>query len=205
VNFSWVNYGAFMEYSKKRLLELGIPTDYLKLRLRDYIGPVQYRNFVDKYCSELKRNKKGTGIYFFGGRNTGKTLLGIICMKAFLNSGFSALRVLCDDLIFNYAESLTDSISMSPFQSVHLLFLDDVGRERVTKISGQGISDILSYRMERNLPTIIGSSLPLEELDGRYPSEELSGLVKRKSSVIGLTVVEEMRDRFRRDRAEVMR
>lgn len=192
-------------FSRKRLLEIGIPADYLKLKLGDYRGPFQNGNFVEAYCRNVSQNSRGQGIYFFGDRETGKTLLGVVCMKAYLNSGFSALRVLCDDLITCYAGSLTDRSLVEPLQTTHFLFIDDVGRERVTKISGKGLSSIMSYRAEHGLPTVLGSTVSVDNLDDLYSREQISRLIERKYSIVHLTRVEKMKAVFRSDRERMVR
>jgi DNA replication protein DnaC len=52
--------------------------------------------------------------------------------------------------------------------------LDDIGVEAVTPWLGATMDELIDYRYERELPTVITSNLPLDEIKRRYGARIVS-------------------------------
>jgi DNA replication protein DnaC len=119
--------------------------------------------------------KLDTSLFFYGNTGTGKTYKSKQLALEFFNlysqaSGYFTTYI---DLINEYKFSLGKSAlegrkKIKEYKECFLLIIDDLGTEKVTEFSCQTFFEILNYRVENFLPTIITSNLSLDELKTKY-------------------------------------
>jgi DNA replication protein DnaC len=157
------------------------------------------------YITDLKAMKdRGQGITYVGPNGVGKTHLACAVMREAMGSGY---RIECIELsslielhleMFNvnarlkqgYEEDYERSFELDARlryiqMKARFLLLDDLGREHesVSGWSNQRVFDLLRYRHNRCLPTIITTNLPFAELDTRY-TEGLSSFLRGATTVV---------------------
>jgi len=122
------------------------------------------------------------------------------CGKTHLAASIALYRrELGDDLIFKIVPDvledlkatfgLSSNISFSKqfeeFKSTNLLVLDDLGTQAPTPWVNEKLFQLFDHRYNAQLPTVITTSLALEELDPRLRSRMLD---RRLCSIYGITV-----------------
>lgn len=131
-------------------------------------------------CYEIFEGKKKKGLYIYGDFGTGKTYISIALANslvqihkkvAFINMASFATKAsqLLRDEPYRY-ESLIKRISKAEY-----LFIDDLGTEIVSEFTRDRLLfNILNYRMENNLTTIITSNLDKKTLLKTYSKNQES-------------------------------
>jgi DNA replication protein DnaC len=121
-----------------------------------------------------------------GGFGCGKTHLAAAIANQRLQAGASALFVVVPDLLDHlraaYAPGSDDAFD-ERFEAVRetpLLVLDDLGTQAPTPWAGEKLFQLLNYRYNAQLPTVITTNVPLDDLDDRLRSRLGDwGLVRR--------------------------
>ena len=156
---------------------------------------------VETYIDDLKAMKdRGTGLTFVGQNGVGKTHLACNVMAAAAEAGF---KIECIELatwidlwqeMFRISdeeriEYLNDQLRY--IKRVQFLLLDDLGREHESASgwSNERVFDLLRYRHNRNLPTLITTNIPVDnpdaetDLNRRY-TEGLSSFLQEASIIV---------------------
>ena len=153
-----------LKLSKKAIKRLNIGK-YSNATTQPFVGTV--KSNIDKYISNAHWCiKNGVGLYIHGPNGTGKTYLACALTKEFARKGFSCLVVNAAMLqkievdpryMYDNNESWRSRV-----RSVHLLVIDDIGKEYRTD-SGfieKSISNLLMVRsQQKNTATIITSNI----------------------------------------------
>jgi len=161
---------------------------------------------VRKYVEEMPEMRAiGKGITFVGQNGVGKTHLACAVMReAGIGCGY---RIGCVELstyinmylrMFQLGkledDEVTDLIDRIAYlegrtrlgvKGATFLLLDDVGREHESTSgwSNDRVFDLLRYRHNRNLPTIITTNAPLPKMEERY-SEGLTSFLREATIII---------------------
>lgn len=168
----------------------GVPRQFVHTKLEDFktFGDKdlkRVKDFIADYLvsiNEQKPLRKYRGICFFGSNGTGKTMLSsIILREAYLNR-FTFKRV----TFLNYIKTYTASWNKpheneiedeTAIKAVDFLVLEEIGKEIDSKINSSVLEDLLRYREDNCLPTIICTNLSPEDLFGRY-GNSIASLIK---------------------------
>lgn len=165
------------------LCNSGIPPRFQHLEFKDYM----YKNSktfqeVQKYVSAVDYNvSKGCGLFLYGGKQTGKTLLAIGILKEMMRLGYSVGFTL-----FSGVLSQPDLCSVYVGEEKTFACLDDVSRvldnlvnfrESVlthTRVNGAVLclEEILNRRVMSKLPIILTSSVSRDVIVKEFPSLE---------------------------------
>jgi DNA replication protein DnaC len=137
-------------------------------------------NLVRLHRAAAKYADNPTGwIIFMGGPGVGKTHLaagiGIACQDRGKPVMFVVVPDLLDHLRATFSPSSTTSYDRM-FQEVltsELLILDDLGTQSATPWAREKLYQILNYRYNAELPTVITTSDTLEQMDARIRSRML--------------------------------
>lgn len=180
----------------------GIPRQFVETKLDDFstFGSkdlIEVKDFISRYLYDINeqcplRNYKG--ICFFGSNGTGKTMLSsIILREAYLNR-FTFKRVTFLEYIKYYTASWNNPHdneveTETAIKSVDFLVLEEVGKEIDSKINSSVLEDLLRYREDHCLPTIICTNLVPEELFNRY-GNSIASLIKGNTTPIKLATVD---------------
>lgn len=141
--------------------------------------PADIRALFDK----VRETRKG--IYIHGEAGTGKTHIAWALAKhAKDDVGIKTLFWNIPDLL----SDLREDFSRNPYDKNHtdeelmdfrgILFLDDIGSEKVTDWVAETLYRIVNHRYEEMLPTIFTSNLPLLELAERVGDRTVSRITE---------------------------
>jgi DNA replication protein DnaC len=181
------------------------------------------KEIVRVYIEDLELHRvAGQGITFMGPIGVGKTTLASVVISAAREKGYrvesiemSAYVQLIKDSwrldnltredyeeYCEQADEVHDRLryiqgqGRSPKQGADWLLLDDVGREYASESgwSGQQLFDLVRFRYNRRLPTLVTCNLRLSELDNRY-TEGLTSVLTECSFMVGI-VGDDYRDQI---------
>lgn len=159
------------------------------------------------YVADLKEMKgRGRGITYAGQNGVGKTHLACAVMGEAKGAGY---KIECIELssyidmhleMFRVNARLRDGYEEDQERSFDLdqrlryikggadfLLLDDLGREHESQSgwSNERVFDLLRFRFNRRLPTLITTNLPFPELNQRY-TEGLSSFLLEATILVGV-------------------
>ena len=111
-----------------------------------------------------------------GGYGSGKTHLAAAIANHRADQGFPALFVVVPDLLdylraaFNPNSTQSLDRRFEEVRSAPLLVLDDLGTQSMTPWAREKLYQLFNYRYNAELPTVITTTLSLEEMDERLRS-----------------------------------
>ena len=154
-----------------------IPKIFSKARLADF--KLTKKNKIAIEC--LKAITNNQGYYIYGECGTGKTLLVSIIAneraERFKNSTFICATDIFKELnVFNNENQAAVMNKFHLIRTTPCLIIDDLGVETPTPFTQRTLFDILNYRYNENLQTIITSNFTLEKLQTRLSDSQL-GLI----------------------------
>ena len=129
-------------------------------------------------------------LVFMGGYATGKTHLAAAIGNYRKAMGGEPIFVVVPDLLDHLRATFSPSSSISydrrfeEVRSAPLLILDDLGTQSATPWAREKLYQLLNYRYNAQLPTVITTAQTLEEIDPRIRSRMLD---KRICAVYGIT------------------
>lgn len=200
------------EYSLKSLSLIGIPSRFATMDLEDFEaetpGMIQVRIEIANCLNNIRDGEFDYGLFLYGSNGVGKTMLScIVAKEAYLFRWF-VRRVTFVDYVNAYTRMWgvksvdeRDHIEgefYSNYKGVELLVLDEVGKEIDSKVSAPILEDLLRYREDHGLITIICTNLTIDAFEKRYGQSCVS-LVK--GNMIPLKIsAEDLRERFFKER-----
>ena len=139
--------------------------------------PLQRKNLrtAFKMACEFAARPQGW-LILIGGYGCGKTHLAAAIANERVSQNQPALFVNTPDLLDHLRATYSPNSTVSydeRFDMVRqtpLLILDDLGTENATPWAGEKLYQILNYRYNARLPTVITTNRRLEEIDGRLRS-----------------------------------
>lgn len=155
-----------------------IPALYEKAKYEDV--PQGVRDLFDK----IKESKRG--MYIHGDVGTGKTHMAY-AMKMHWDKNMGArpamfwnMTSLLHEIRADYDRPAYDRLHIEEviLNSRQLLFLDDVGAEKVTDWVGEMIYMIINHRYVERIPVIFTSNLPIGDLADRIGDRTASRIVE---------------------------
>lgn len=164
--------------SSKSLIIMGVPKRFHPMTVNSYKtnnNPKmeQVYKFVKDYIEDLYSNIDNCkGILFYGANGTGKTMLSCIILKEAYRRRYTCRRITFYDYINKKAsswgkeENWEDEINL--FKSAELLVLEEVGKEMESKIAVPILEDLLRYREDNMLTTIICTNLSPQDIKEQY-------------------------------------
>lgn len=163
-----------------RLFSSGqVPRVYAKDTFSDYTITPENREAV-KAANWIIGNESGQGLFIYGPRGTGKTMLASIIANERLKQGkpvlFSSVPDLMGDLRATFHKGNTEE-TLQSVKKAAFLILDDLGAERMTEWVGEQLFAIINYRYNEQLPTIITSNYDKREIMERMSIIDREGKV----------------------------
>lgn len=181
------------EVSNVSLFMMGVPKKFCNKTIKDFdtFGKKslkQIKSFVANYINNLEENvEENNGICFIGSNGVGKSLLSCIILKEMYRHRYSCRRVTFSAYISACTESWgatkveRDGIEqdlLDKYKGVEFLVLEEIGKEIDSKIAKPILEDLLRYREEHGLVTIICTNLTpttLKELYGASVCSLING------------------------------
>jgi len=162
-----------------------IPTRYKSVSFKDYQTPSRdherFREQTKRFVGEwlVGERKDRTGLLFYGPVGSGKTfMLGCIAHE-FEEHGIRYVWHSAATLLEKLKDSFDDESAIDPCKfaaTAPVLFLDDLGAERLTNFADDAISRLLGTRYNEMLPTFISSNLSRRDLEHRIGARTYSRL-----------------------------
>ena len=181
------------EISNESLVMMGVPRRFCDKTIEDFntYGKKSLnsiKKFVEDYLNDLDTNvEENRGICFIGSNGVGKSLLSCIILKEMYKHRYSCRRVTFSSYISAYTESwganksekdVIESELYEKYKGVEFLVLEEIGKEIDSKIAKPILEDLLRYREEHGLVTIICTNLTpttLKELYGASACSLING------------------------------
>jgi DNA replication protein DnaC len=127
------------------------------------------------YCKDFARKTTTKGLFITGPASTGKTYLAGCIVNALVDKGVGCLfgNVL-DHLgsirkTYDGENKETEDHAVQQLAKVHVLVIDDLGKEKVKEWTEQMLYRVINMRYEQLKPLIVTSNFNLTELEKRYP------------------------------------
>lgn len=187
------------EINDSSLVMMGVPKKFCHTTLDDFETFDNYdleivKKFVKKYLDNLQSNIKNCrGIFFIGSNGVGKTMLSCIILKEAYRLRYSCRRVTFSQYISYYTESwgtkdkdekeVINTDFYSAYKGVEFLVLEEVGKEIDSKIAKPILEDLLRYREEHGLITIICCNISMKDFKELY-GNSIASLVNGNEVII---------------------
>ena len=171
------------EVSNVSLFMMGVPKKFCNKTIKDFdtFGKKslkQIKSFVANYINNLEENvEENNGICFIGSNGVGKSLLSCIILKEMYRHRYSCRRVTFSSYISAYTESwgankddreVIEANLLDKYKGVEFLVLEEIGKEIDSKIAKPILEDLLRYREEHGLVTIICSNIAPSVIEEEY-------------------------------------
>ena len=160
--------------SRENLLLRGVPAEYIEGTLGDYVQEDDYKDFFQKYLSNLHlMYEDRVNLCLYGANGTGKTYLSSLVIKEAYRLRYNSALVTMQGLIdLNFRPQKTDEDweRIKSIREADFLVIDELGKETFTK-TGSNINlleETLRNAVTRGQVVIICSNLPLEGEGGLY-------------------------------------
>lgn len=138
---------------------------------------------AETYAENLNRNIDGRGLVMIGGYGTGKTHLATAIAKyAVEEYGMSVWFRTFSDILQEIKNSFNTNVSTEEishrFETVDLLVIDDLGKEKATDWGNEQLFSLLDKRYRDCLPVVITSNCDMGQLGKRVDGAIMSRLIQ---------------------------
>lgn len=171
----------------------GIKKRYLSRSFENFIVNDVNRKAYEiakSYVDNWQENKdKGEGLYFEGTCGTGKTHLAVAIAMKLINQGVPVICKTSIDLLASIKQSyerdstVNEEDVIEAYNTIDLLVIDDLGKERATEWSVPILYRIINDRYENMLPTVITTNYNtddlIDKLNASNDNEKAEAIISR--------------------------
>lgn len=189
------------------LVMMGVPRRFASMTLDDFKveGSDDLRrvkNFVGDFIVDIDYNvKMNQGIFFYGSNGVGKSMLASLILKEAYRRRYSGRRVTFSVLISEYTKVWNKEESLyDTYKGIEVLVLEEVGKEIDSKIASPILEDLLRYREEKGLMTIVCSNCSPKVIEEHYGVSIMS-LIKGNMTPVKI-VAKDMRQEVYNDKGK---
>ena len=184
--------------SPKSLMAIGVPKLFVDKCIGDFdtFGDARFEEvkmFAADYIDNLRENFSDCrGLYLYGSNGTGKSFIASVIVKEAYRRRYTAYRVTFAGYIACYtrlwsAKDLAEKDELEAdlyrYKAAEFLALEEVGKEIGNSVTVPILEDLLRYREDRQLPTIVCTNLQMKNLKGQYGESVYSLLVGNTTPV----------------------
>lgn len=179
--------------SDKALDVIGVPVHMRTKSIKDFNtygkqSLSDVRDYIAEYISDIdSRYAENKGLFLYGSNGVGKTFLASIVAMESYRWRYSTKRVSFADYVQKYTR-VWDAVNIeqreeleselyTEYKAVEFLILEEIGKEIDSKIAAPVLEDLLRYREDRHLPTVICTNLSIELVEERY-GYSITSLIK---------------------------
>ena len=160
--------------SPANLARMGIPKLFFEAEIDDYVGDSNKKKLFTNYINNIHDMfDDGVNLTLYGNNGSGKTFVTSIILKNAYRHYYSAKRINFThfmSLTFSADKSDEDKEYIKQAYESEFLVIDELGKENDTKSSSNIalLEQLMKYREEKALPTIICTNLSLEGIKELY-------------------------------------
>lgn len=187
--------------STTNLLRRGVPQHLLNISINDLVdfgdsNRSKVVDYIKNYIKHLPDNFiNNQGIMLYGSNGVGKSFIATIIVKYAYIFRYTSKRCTFMEYINEYTrmwgcknpqeKEELEELFYRNYKAVEFLCLEEIGKELDTKLSPTVLEDLLRYREERGLVTIICTNLNPQDLTAKYGNSIMS-LIKGNCTPIKL-------------------
>lgn len=185
--------------SEDSLKLIGIPKSFRSNTLKDFDVKgkselKKVKGLVQAYIEDLDSNfENNKGLFFYGSNGVGKTMLSSIILKEAYRHRYTSKRSTFVEYVDKYtkvwnAKSADEKATLEDelytyYKAVEFLVLEEVGKEIDSKVSAPILEDLLRYREDNGLVTIVCTNLNISLMTERY-GESCISLLKGNTTPV---------------------
>lgn len=185
--------------SEDSLKLIGIPKSFRGNTLKDFDVKgkselKKVKGLVQAYIEDLDSNfENNKGLFLYGSNGVGKTMLSSIILKEAYRHRYTSRRSTFVEYVDKYtkvwnAKSADEKATLEDelytyYKSVEFLVLEEVGKEIDSKVSAPILEDLLRYREDNGLVTIVCTNLNISLMTERY-GESCISLLKGNTTPV---------------------
>lgn len=171
----------------------GVPKRFHKLTINDFQDYgleelKKVRILIKKYIEEIDDNyKNNRGLFLYGSNGVGKSLIASILVKEAYRHRYTSKRCTFQEYLNEYtrvwnAKTIEEreeieALFYHNFKAVEFLALEEIGKELDNKLSPVVLEDLLRYREDNGLPTIVCTNLTPKTVIDKY-GNSIGSLIK---------------------------
>ena len=185
--------------SEDSLKLIGIPKSFRGNTLKDFDVKgkselKKVKGLVQAYIEDLDSNfENNKGLFLYGSNGVGKTMLSSIILKEAYRHRYTSRRSTFVEYVDKYTKvwnakgadekaTLEDEL-YTYYKAVEFLVLEEVGKEIDSKVSAPILEDLLRYREDNGLVTIVCTNLNISLMTERY-GESCISLLKGNTTPV---------------------
>lgn len=185
--------------SEDSLKLIGIPKSFRSNTLKDFDVKgkselKKVKGLVQAYIEDLDNNfENNKGLFLYGSNGVGKTMLSSIILKEAYRHRYTSRRSTFVEYVDKYtkvwnAKSAEEKATLEDelytyYKAVEFLVLEEVGKEIDSKVSAPILEDLLRYREDNGLVTIVCTNLNIPLMTERY-GESCISLLKGNTTPV---------------------
>lgn len=199
--------------SQSNLLKRGVPKQFHNCTTEDLddFGSedrAKVLEFIKDYINNLPLSfNNNVGLFLFGSNGVGKSFIASLIVKEAYRFRYTSKRCTFVDYITEYtnlwniknAEEKEEETGLfyHNYKAVEFLVIEEVGKELDTKLSPTVLEDLLRYREEKGLVTIICTNLTPKDLVDKYGAS-IGSLIKGNFTPIKLVGADKRENVFKK-------